>query len=375
MDELPLGKILHGDCRSLLASLPAESIDLIFADPPYNLQLSKELLRPDNSRVDAVDDAWDQFTSFAEYDSFTRDWLVACKRVLKPNGSLWVIGSYHNIHRVGAILQDLGYWILNEIVWVKANPMPNFRGVRFTNAHETMLWASRERGSRYTYHHHAMKSLNDDLQMRSDWYLPLCTGRERLKLDGAKLHATQKPESLLYRVILASTNLGDIVLDPFFGTGTTGVMAQQLGRRWIGMERDPAYIAAAQARIDAGRIAPSNPAYLATANPRARGRIPFGRLLDSGLLHPGDTLVFGPYGDETAFIHADGTITFQEMRGSIHQIARKIKQGPCNGWAEWFYEDSSTKQKFPIDVLRERIRQMDEEAVIKPMDMSVTHPE
>jgi site-specific DNA-methyltransferase (adenine-specific) len=362
MDELPVGNILQGDCRLLLETIPAESIDLVFADPPYNLQLRNDLFRPDNSLVDAVDDAWDRFGSFAEYDGFTRAWLAACRRVLKPDGSLWVIGSYHNIHRVGAILQDLGFWILNEIVWVKSNPMPNFRGVRFTNAHETLLWASKEKDARYTFHHHAMKSLNEELQMRSDWRIPLCAGRERLRIDGEKLHSTQKPEALLYRVILSSTDPGDVVLDPFFGSGTTGAVAHQLGRRWIGIERDSKYVAAARQRIDSLPPPSSDPAQLSTPNPRFRERIPFGRLLECGLLQAGDNLRFGENGPLTATVMADASLQYQGTRGSIHQIARILQGGPCNGWSHWFYENPSTHAYLPIDMLREKIRQMDSES-------------
>ena len=250
--DLALDTVLRGDCRTVLAALPEKSVDLVFADPPYNLQLSGDLLRPDRSLVDAVDDEWDQFADFAAYDAFTRDWLAACQRVLKDTGALWVIGSYHNIHRVGAIVQDLGYWILNEIVWIKANPMPQFRGVRFTNAHETLLWCKKSRDQkRYTFHYQAMKAANDGKQMRSDWHVPICSGRERLTVDGHKLHSTQKPEALLYRVLLASTNPGDVVLDPFFGTGTTGAVAKALGRHFVGIEQDEAYAAAAEARIAA----------------------------------------------------------------------------------------------------------------------------
>ena len=258
MPSLPLDQILAGDCMEALRTLPEKSMDLVFADPPYNLQLEQTLYRPNSTRVDAVDDAWDQFGSFAAYDRFTRDWLTACRRVLKDTGTLWVIGSYHNIHRVGAILQDLDYWILNEIAWIKTNPMPNFRGVRFTNAHETLLWAQKIKGQKYTFNHHAMKALNDDgskeggLQMRSDWILPLCTGRERIKVAGEKAHTTQKPEALLYRVILSSTNPGDVVLDPFFGTGTTGAVAKKLGRHWIGIEREESYVQVAQAAAPGG---------------------------------------------------------------------------------------------------------------------------
>jgi DNA modification methylase len=359
--SLPTGQILQGDCQIMLSEIPSDSIDMVFADPPYNLQLRNDLIRPNNSKVDAVDDAWDQFASFQEYDRFTREWLTACQRVLKPDGSLWVIGSYHNIHRVGAILQDLGFWILNEIVWVKSNPMPNFRGVRFTNAHEILLWASRNQNAHYTFHHHAMKSLNEDLQMRSDWHLPICSGRERLRVNGKKVHSTQKPEALLYRVILASSNPGDIILDPFFGTGTTGAVAQKLGRRWIGIERDSEYIAAAKQRIASIPASGVNWEQVSTPNPRSRRRIPFGRLLENGFLRAGELLFFGESGTEAATIMADGSLQLKNMRGSIHQIARTLQGGPSNGWTQWFYEDARTHHRLPIDHLREQIREQDDE--------------
>lgn len=349
-------RILTGDCRGILPRLPAGCADLIFADPPYNLQLRQDLFRPDSSRVDAVDDAWDRFDSFEEYDRFTREWLTLCRRVLKPTGTLWVIGTYHNIHRVGAILQSLGYWILNEIVWIKANPMPNFRGVRFTNAHETLLWAARERGARYTFHHHAMKSLNEELQMRSDWVLPVCSGRERLRADGEKVHSTQKPEALLYRVILSSTDPGGLVLDPFFGSGTTGAAAKRLGRSWIGIERDPAYVRAARRRIAAAPGPSAGPELLSTPDPRKRERIPFGRLLEAGLLSAGDTLAFESRSGPKARVCADGSLAWNGKRGSIHQIARMLRGGPCNGWEHWLALDRRSGERFPIDRLREELR-------------------
>jgi len=355
--EIQHDRILLGDCRKLLPQLPRESADLIFADPPYNLQLRQELYRPDSSRVDAVDDRWDRFSSFEEYDGFTREWLSACRPLLKPSGSLWVIGSYHNIHRVGAILQDLGYWILNEIVWIKSNPMPNFRGVRFTNAHETLLWAARERGARSTFHHHAMKSLNEDLQMRSDWILPVCSGGERLREAGEKVHSTQKPEALLYRVILSSTDPGALIVDPFFGSGTTGAVAKRLGRHWIGIEKDPAYVAAARRRIDAVPQSEIRPEYLSTPNPRKRKRIPFGRLLEAGLISAGDTLVFTARGGAKARVCADGSLSWKGRRGSIHQLARILRGGPCNGWDHWLALDRRTGKRVLIDQLREELRE------------------
>ena len=250
--HLPLDQILLGDCIEQINSLPANSIDLIFADPPYNLQLEGALSRPDQTVVDAVDDDWDKFSSFADYDKFTRDWLTAVRRVMKPDATIFVIGSYHNIFRVGTILQDLGFWILNDIVWRKNNPMPNFRGRRFTNAHETMIWASKSAEAKnYTFNYEALKAGNEDCQVRSDWLLPICTGGERLKDDnGRKTHPTQKPESLLTRIILSASNKGDVVLDPFFGSGTTGAVAKRLGRHFIGTERDTTYAKAAKKRID-----------------------------------------------------------------------------------------------------------------------------
>jgi DNA modification methylase len=364
--EIQHDKILLGDCREILPQLPGESADLIFADPPYNLQLRQELYRPDSSRVDAVDDGWDRFSSFEEYDGFTREWLSACRPLLKPSGSLWVIGTYHNIHRVGAILQDLGYWILNEIVWIKSNPMPNFRGVRFTNAHETLLWAARERGARYTFHHHAMKALNEDLQMRSDWTLPVCSGRERLREGGEKVHSTQKPEALLYRVILSSTDPGALVLDPFFGSGTTGAVAKRLGRHWIGIERDPVYVAAAQRRMDAVPESKIGKEYLSTPDPRKRERIPFGRLLEAGLISAGDTLVYNSRGGPKARVCADGSLSWKGQRGSIHQLARILRGGPCNGWDQWLALDRRTGKRVPIDQLREELREKEKSVAPAP---------
>jgi modification methylase len=355
-ESLPLDTLLEGNCIEVLQGLPPESVDLIFADPPYNLQLRQELWRPNQTLVDAVDDEWDQFSNFAEYDAFTLQWLTACRRVLKPTGTLWVIGTYHNIYRVGAQLQDLGFWILNNIVWIKSNPMPNFRGVRFTNAHETLIWAQKQAGQRYTFNHHSMKALNDDLQMRSDWVLPICNGRERIRINGAKAHATQKPEALLYRVILASSAPGDVVLDPFFGTGTTGVVAKKLQRHWIGIERDPQY-----AWLARQRIANTPPGDLDTGvyqaiNPRRAPRLPFGTLLEHGLLKPGQTLFFGPSGEKTARVMADGSLEYAGRRGSIHQIARLIHPGPGNGWLLWYYLDEETQEREPIDRLRQILR-------------------
>lgn len=355
-NSLPLDTLLEGDCIQVLQTLPPESIDLIFADPPYNLQLRQELWRPNQTLVDAVDDDWDQFSDFAEYDAFTRAWLSACRRVLKPTGALWVIGTYHNIFRVGTAIQDLGFWILNNIVWIKANPMPNFRGVRFTNAHETLIWAQKQAGQAYTFNHHAMKALNDDLQMRSDWYLPICNGKERIRINGTKAHATQKPEALLYRVILASSNPGDVVLDPFFGTGTTGVVARKLQRHWIGIEKDSQYAWLARQRIAATPAGNEEQSVYQAVNPRRLPRLPFGALLEQGLLKPGQKLFFGAKGDISARVMADGSLDYDGRRGSIHQIARLIQPGPGNGWTLWYYEDEHTQQRQPIDRLRQALR-------------------
>ncbi|HLO18738.1 MAG TPA: site-specific DNA-methyltransferase, partial [Anaerolineales bacterium] len=291
--NLSFNQILHGDCIEILKSLPENSVDLIFADPPYNLQLQNDLYRPNMTKVDAVNDGWDKFEGFAEYDAFTTKWLSASQRVLKDTGTIWVIGSYHNIYRVGAIMQDLGFWILNDIVWIKNNPMPNFRGVRFTNAHETIIWAQKKKGAKYTFNHKSMKALNEDLQMRSDWSLPLVTGKQRIKSNGTKAHSTQKPEALLYRIILASSNPDDVVLDPFFGTGTTGAVAKKLGRNWIGIERDKKYIKIAQKRIDTVEQADEE---AINVQKRKQARLPFGALLEYGLLQPGQVLYFAKDG-------------------------------------------------------------------------------
>jgi modification methylase len=353
--KLPLDQVLLSDCLEALEKLPAESVDMIFADPPYNLQLQKELYRPNNTRVNGVDDSWDQFADFAEYDEFTRAWLIASRRVLKPTGTLWVIGTYHNIHRVGSIMQDLGFWTLNSVVWIKTNPMPNFRGVRFTNAHETLLWVQKERGASYTFNHHAMKSLNDDKQMRSDWVLPVCSGGERIKLNGEKAHSTQKPESLLYRVLMASTNPGDVVLDPFFGTGTTGVVAKRLHRHWIGIERDDGYVKLAKQRIDKVVPAEFEHDLFVTEEPRKRKRIPFAHLVESGLLQPGQELFFGPSGESVARVLANGRLQYKGASGSIHQVAKEILGAPANGWKHWFYRDNGSR--ISIDKLRQFVRE------------------
>jgi modification methylase len=348
---LPLDTILVGDCIAQMKALPDRSVDMVFADPPYNLQLGGELFRPDGTHVDAVTDDWDKFDSLAAYDAFTRAWLAEAHRVLKDDGTIWVIGSYHNIFRVGAALQDLGYWILNDIVWRKANPMPNFRGTRFTNAHETLIWASKREGSKYTFNYRAMKTLNDELQMRSDWEFPICGGPERLKKDGVKVHPTQKPEALLYRVLLASTNPGAVVLDPFFGTGTTGAVAKRLGRRWIGIEREGDYIDAARARIDAAL--PLDESALRTMqSPRQQPKVAFGALVENAYLTPGGVLVDAKR-RWRATIGADGSLVSDcGQTGSIHKLGALLQGAPaCNGWTFWHHEDDSGLK--PIDTLRQ----------------------
>ena len=353
--EQAIDRVIEGDCVETMRALPEGCVDLVFADPPYNLQLKNELRRPDNSKVDAVDDKWDQFADFAEYDRFTREWLGAAKRVLKDTGALWVIGSYHNIFRVGVALQDLGFWVLNDVVWRKTNPMPNFRGRRFTNAHETMIWATKSADQKtYTFNYEAMKALNDDLQMRSDWTLPICSGGERLKdANGEKAHSTQKPESLLHRVIVASSKPGDVILDPFFGSGTTGAVARRLGRHFIGIERDKQYASIARARIAEIEPAPKE-CIEVTKSKRSEPRIPFGWVVERGLLPPG-TVLQGTQKRHRAKVRADGTLVCADATGSIHQIGAHV-QGldACNGWTFWQYEDKG--KLIPIDILRQRLR-------------------
>jgi modification methylase len=347
-------RIMTGDCLEALAQLPAATVDLVFADPPYNLQLERDLLRPNNTRVDGVHQDWDKFSSFAEYDTFTRAWLGACRRVLKPDGALWVIGSYHNVFRLGAALQDLGFWILNDIVWRKTNPMPNFRGRRFTNAHETLIWAAPSAKARYTFNYEAMKSGNDDVQMRSDWLFPICSGPERLKDDGGrKAHPTQKPEALLHRLLLATTHAGDVVLDPFFGTGTTGAVAKRLGRRFIGIERDPDYVRAAEERI-AG-VVPLAPSSLEIQRSRrAEPRVPFGTIIELGILEPGAVL-FDERRAVRAEVKADGTLACHGAQGSIHKVGAHVQgRAACNGWTYWHFEAEGRLK--PIDVLREHAK-------------------
>ena len=349
--DLPVGCIIENDCIAAMAALPDCSVDMVFADPPYNLQLGGELFRPEGSRVDAVDDEWDKFSSFEHYDQFTRAWLKEARRILKPNGTLWVIGSYHNIFRCGAALQDLGYWILNDIVWRKSNPMPNFRGTRFTNAHETLIWASKSEDSRYTFNYRAMKALNDELQMRSDWVIPICSGGERVKTEGVKAHPTQKPEALLYRVLLACTNPGDIVLDPFFGTGTTGAVARRLGRQWIGIEREQKYVKVARERI-ASTLELDESAMRTMASKKSQPKVPFGALLETGMIEPGAILTDSKRRWQ-AIVGADASVELSGKLGSIHQIGAAAQGAPsCNGWTFWHVDQGEAL--VCLDDLRQR---------------------
>lgn len=334
---LPLNSIIEDDCIAAMASLPDACVDMIFADPPYNLQLGGELFRPEGGRVDACDDDWDKFDTFQAYDEFTKAWMKEARRILKPNGTLWVIGSYHNIFRCGAMLQDLGFWILNDIIWRKSNPMPNFRGTRFTNAHETMIWASKSEDSRYTFNYRTMKALNDDLQMRSDWVLPICSGGERVKTEGVKAHPTQKPESLLYRVLLACTNKGDVVLDPFFGTGTTGAVARRLGRQWIGIEREKKYVKVARERINS-TLELDESAMKTMVSKRQQPKVPFGALVETGMIEPGAVLTDSKR-RWRAKVGADASVSLADKQGSIHQIGAAAQGAPsCNGWTFWHVE-------------------------------------
>ena len=350
-EPLALDRIIRGDCVAAMRALAAKSVDMIFADPPYNLQLGGDLNRPDGSHVDAVTDAWDKFDSFADYDRFTRAWLAEARRVLKDDGTLWVIGSYHNIYRVGAAVQDLGYWILNDIVWRKANPMPNFRGTRFTNAHETLIWASMGEKARYTFNYRSMKTLNDELQMRSDWEFPICGGPERLKKDGHKVHPTQKPEALLYRILLACTHPGDVILDPFFGTGTTGAVAKRLGRHWLGIEREDAYIAAAAERI-AAALPLDESALRTMQSPKSLPKVAFGTIVETGHLQPGSILT-DTKRRWRATVRADGSLLSDcGQIGSIHKLGASLQGAPaCNGWTFWHHEGATGL--LPVDSLRQ----------------------
>jgi modification methylase len=352
--SLAVNRVIRGDCLAELGRLPSACVDLVFADPPYNLQLDGDLLRPNNTVVDGVHQEWDKFSSFETYDAFSRAWLAEIRRILKPDGAIWLIGSYHNIFRLGAELQNQGFWLLNDVIWRKTNPMPNFRGRRFTNAHETLIWASRDQQSKYTFNYESLKALNDDLQMRSDWLFPICSGPERLKDDGGrKAHPTQKPEALLHRLLLATTNPGDIVLDPFFGTGTTGAVAKRLGRRWIGIERDPDYAAAACERID--NVKPWGPSAIeALRSKRAEPRVPFGTIVELGIIAPG-SMLSDERGRIQAEVRADGTLAAGGWQGSIHRLGAQVQgKSACNGWTFWHYRNGGTLS--PIDALRDEAK-------------------
>lgn len=349
-------KILQGDCTKIMEEvLPAKIADVVFADPPYNLQLEGELFRPNETRVNGVEDSWDKFASLNDYDGFTEAWLKACKRVLKDDGTIWVIGSYHNIYRIGKIMSDLGFWILNDICWIKSNPMPNFRGVRFTNAHETLIWAKKSREqTKYTFNYQSMKIYNDDKQMRSDWYIPICTGGERIKVEGTKAHSTQKPEALLRRVILSSTKIGDTILDPFFGTGTTGAVAKKLGRNFIGIEKEAFYLEIAKGRIAAADKNPLPEELLSSTEKRSLPKVPFSALLEVGFLNAGNYL-YSKNSKQKARICADGSLIANDLRGSIHQIGAKLQnKKTCNGWDYWFYNEQNELRS--INELREKYR-------------------
>jgi DNA modification methylase len=361
--KLPLNQILAGDAVEIMNRLPEGSIDLVFADPPYNMQIPGNLWRPDFSKVEGVDDEWDKFADFQAYDNFSAAWLKAARRLLKPNGAIWVIGTYHNIYRVGKALQDLGYWIINEIIWEKPNPMPNFMGVRFTNAHETLIWAKKDRDSKYTINYHAMKPFNDGKQMRSTWKLPICKGGERIRVNGERAHSTQKPLALMYRVILASTNPGDVILDPFFGTGTTGAAAKLLHRSWIGIEKDPVYIQVARERID--RLNPEDfhqAAFDLKDKKRLAPRVAFSRLLEAGYIKPGERLYFKEDPEMSAVVKPNGILLLNGFEGSIHQTARHLLDGKrANGWLFWHVRDAEGNFR-SIDDLRENYREAQKEA-------------
>ncbi len=350
---MKLNQIINGNCIEVMKTIKDQSIDLVFADPPYNLQIQNELHRPDQSKVHGVSDDWDKFSSFDNYDKFTKNWLKECKRILKETGTLWTIGSYHNIFRVGYIIQNLGFWILNDVVWLKTNPMPNFKGTRFTNAHETLIWASKSKNAKYTFHYDAMKSLNGEKQMRSDWALPICNGKERLKLNGEKVHPTQKPESLLSRIVLSTTNPGDTILDPFFGSGSTGAVAKKYGRNWIGIESNQKYILQAEKRINNINRLNDNEIEV-TKSKKHEKRIPFGALLERGLLQPGEVLFDGRK-KWFAKVRADGSVISDNSKGSIHSVGAKVQGLPaCNGWTFWNVEIKG--QTISIDSLRSFVR-------------------
>ncbi len=345
---LELNKLHQGDCIELLKKIPDNSVDLIFADPPYNLQLNGDLYRPNQTKVDAVDDAWDKFDSKEEYDKFTILWMKECHRILKSSGNFWVIGTYHNIFRVGAILQNIGFWMLNDIIWVKTNPMPNFKGTRFNNAHETLIWATKSKSSNYTFHYHSMKVMNDDLQMRSDWLIPICQGNERIKVNGQKAHSTQKPAELLLRIILSTSNPNDIVLDPFSGSGTTSAVAKRLGRRFIAFDREEFYIKVGNERLE--KIKPLDKPLLEYKIEKRKPKVPFGNLIEKGYVKIGENL-YSRDGKHYAQVMADASLNYEGDAGSIHKISAKIlKKENNNGWSYWYIKREN--KLISIDELR-----------------------
>lgn len=337
-----INTIIKGNCVEELKKLPSNSIDLIFADPPYNLQLGEKLIRPDSTEYSGVEDKWDKFSSNQEYEDFCTEWLGECKRILKDNGSIWVIGSYHNVFTLGYIMQSkLNLWFINDIIWIKHNPTPNFNGTRFNNAHETLIWATKSKESKFTFHYKSMKSFNDDKQMRSDWYLPICQGGERLKDENnVKVHSTQKPEDLLYRIILSNSNEGDIILDPFFGTGTTGAVAKKLNRNFIGIEQEDKYIKYAKERIEI--IQPLDLETLEYKIEIKESKVSIGQLIESELLSPG-TCLYDKNKTYKAILLADGTLDDSQFVGSIHKLsARRLGKTNNNGWEYWyFYKDGT----------------------------------
>lgn len=348
--EKYLNTIIQWDCIELLKKLPDNSVDLIFADPPYNLQLQSDLTRPNDTIVDWVDDEWDKFSSFKEYDDFCKWWLKECKRVLKDTWTIWVIWSYHNIFRVWTIMQDLWFWVLNDVVWIKSNPMPNFKWTRFNNAHETMIWASKWQWSRYTFHYKSMKAFNEDKQMRSDWYISICSWAERLKdSNWVKAHSTQKPEELLYRIILSTSNVWDVVLDPFMWSWTTWAVAKLLKRSFIGLERESKYIEVANKRIE--EVKPIDEDVLKYEIETPRPKVAFWNLVSRWLIMAWEFL-YNKKGDVKAQVQADWTLKHNENIGSIHKMSAIMLNKTNNNWWEYWHKKDWEKM-IVIDELRD----------------------
>lgn len=350
-------RIFHGDSIACMNKLPAKSVQLVFADPPYNLQLKQDLYRPNNTKVAGVDDEWDKFSSTSAYDDFTTAWLTACRRVMADDATIWVIGSYHNIFRVGRIMMDLGFWVLNDVQWYKTNPMPNFRGVRFTNATETLIWAKKsEQQKRYTFNHQVMKQLNGGKQMTSVWHIPLCTGRERIKnAQGQKAHSTQKPEELLRRVILSSSSEGDVVLDPFLGSGTTSAVAKQLNRKSIGIEQEKEYVEISKTRLRG--IQPSAFKHLRVVEPakQTAAKVTMQQLIWGDYLREKQRL-YTKSKQHSAVVLADGSIKNGVGKGSIHKVGALLKNTEsCNGWLFWYCNQDG--KMVPLDEYRKAYRE------------------